>query len=254
MDRFLTFDTELASIIEDDGTGNWAERGPFDFSVAAVSDQDGATRIWHSVDSSGGPASIMSRETALELLRFLRTEQERGVPIVTWNGLGFDFRWLGVAAGDPALAARIALDHFDPMFQFHCQRGFPVSLAKVGEGLGIPQTKLMSGKDAPIAWRDGRRAEVIEYVRGDVQLTAKILRRIVETGGVRWRTRAGSLSGEAMPKLLPVRDLVDLPLPDTSWMSDPIPRAKFFDWIPELAGAPRTGAMTAAPRPTRART
>jgi len=234
MDRFLTFDTELATIIEDHADGNWAERGPFDFSVAATSDQDGATRIWHSVAATGAPATIMTRETALELLRFLRAEQERGVPVVTWNGLGFDFRWLGVAAGDVALAAKIALDHFDPMFQFHCQRGFPVSLAKVGEGLGIPQTKTMSGKDAPKAWRDGRHADVIEYVRGDVQLTAKVIRRIVESGGVRWRTRAGSLGGEPMPKLLPVRELLGHPLPDTSWMSDPIPRSKFHDWIPGL--------------------
>ncbi len=234
MRTFLTFDTELATIIEDEAGGNWAERGPFDFSVAATCDQDGETRLWHSVDAVGAPASVMTRETARELLRYLRAEQERGVPVVTWNGLGFDFRWLGVAAGDVELAARIALDHYDPMFQFHCQRGFPVSLAKVGEGLGIEQTKSMSGKDAPKAWRDGRRAEVMEYVRGDAQLTAKIIRRIVETGAVRWRTRAGSLSGEPMPTLRPVRELLDAPLPDTSWMSDPIPRSKFLEWIPRV--------------------
>lgn len=237
MERFITFDTELASIIEDDANGNWAERGPFDFSVAATCDHAGETRIWHSNNADGSPAAVMSRDTARALLAHLRAAQECGVPVITWNGLGFDFRWLGVAADAVELAAQIALDHFDPMFQFHCQRGFPVSLAKVGEGLGIAQTKSMSGKDAPIAWRDGRCAEVIEYVRGDAQLTAKIIRRIVETGGVRWRTRAGSLSGEPMAKLRPVRELLGLPLPDTSWMSDPIPRSKFHDWISELPSA-----------------
>ena len=237
MKHFLTFDTELATIIEDDANGNWAERGPFDFSVAATSDQDGTTRIWHSIGADGGPAPVMSRSTALELLRHLRSEQERGIPIVTWNGLGFDFRWLGVAAGDVELAAQIALDHFDPMFQFFCQRGFPVGLAKVGEGLGVTQTKTMSGKDAPQAWRDGRHAEVIAYVRGDVQITAAIIRRIAEERGVRWRTQRGTLSGEPMPQLKPVRELIDLPTPDQSWMSEPIPKSKFFEWIPGLAAA-----------------
>lgn len=234
MQHFLTFDTELASIIEDDGSGNWAERGPFDFSVAATSDHAGATRIFHSVDASGAPAAVMTRETALELLHHLRSEQERGVPIVTWNGLGFDFRWLGVAAGDVELAGQIALDHFDPMFQFFCQRGFPVGLAKVGEGLGVTQSKLMSGKDAPQAWRDGRYDEVIAYVRGDAQITAAVIRRITEERGVRWRTQRGTLSGEPMPELKPVRALLDLPMPDQSWMSEPLPKSKFFEWIPGL--------------------
>lgn len=235
MKHFITFDTELATIIDDaEAGGNWAERGPFDFSVAATSDQDGITAIWHSTEEDGRPAMVMTRDKAKELLRHLREAQMSGVPIVTWNGLGFDLRWLGVAADDVELAAQIALDHFDPMFQFFCQRGFPVGLAKVGEGLGVAQTKSMSGKDAPKAWREGRHAEVIDYVRGDAQITAAIIRRIVEERGVRWRTQRGTLSGEPVPQLRPVRELIELPTPDQSWMSEPIPKSKFFEWIPGL--------------------
>lgn len=236
MEEFLTFDTELASIIVDDGQ-DWATKGPFDFSVAATCDGHEATKVWVSQDERGTPLDRMTQATALSLLQHLREVQQRGTPVISWNGLGFDLRWLGHAAGDLRLAAEVALDHYDPMFQFFCQRGFPVSLAKVAEGLGVEQKKTMSGKDAPIAWQAGRHAEVMKYVQGDAQITSKIIRKIQTNGGVRWRTLRGGFQVEPMPSLTRVRDLIKLPTPDQSWMSDPIPKAKFHDWMPKEPGA-----------------
>ncbi len=44
--------------------------------------------------------------------------------------------------------------------------------------------KIMSGKDAPFLWQDGRYKEVIEYCKHDVKLTVMLLNKIFETGGL----------------------------------------------------------------------
>ena len=92
---------------------------------------------------------------ARDVLIFLRAQQRAGSRVFAWNGLSFDLRWLGVAADDVPLAAEVALDLYDPMFQFFVQRGFLVALAKVADGLGIAETKLMDGADAPVEWARG---------------------------------------------------------------------------------------------------
>ena len=82
-------------------------------------------------------------------LRRFAQEQKRGAMVSAWNGLSFDLRWLGAAANDVALAREVALELYDPMFQFFILRGFPIGLAAVADGLGIVETKLMHGADAP---------------------------------------------------------------------------------------------------------
>jgi hypothetical protein len=52
-------------------------------------------------------------------------------------------------ADDMALAARIALQTYDPMFQFLNRTGFPVGLTKVAQAMGISQIKILNGADAP---------------------------------------------------------------------------------------------------------
>jgi hypothetical protein len=139
---------------------------------------------------------------------------------------------MGVAAGDPTLAAEIALDLIDPMFQLFCQRGFPVSLAAAAGGLGVEETKLMGGADAPVEWAAGNHQLVLDYVAGDCRITNAVCAAIERERGLRWRTKRGTTSFEPMPELRRVRDLLDSPEPDTSWMDSPIPRAKFTAWLP----------------------
>ena len=118
------------------------------------------------------------------------------------------------------------------MFQFFVQRGFPVGLGAVAEGLGLAECKLMDGADAPKVWAEGRHQEVLDYVAGDCLLTDKVVAAIEGQGAVRWRTRRGTVSSEPLPELRAVRDLLDAPLPDVSWMDDPMPRTKFTAWLP----------------------
>ena len=98
--------------------------------------------------------------------------------------------------------------------------------------MGVAQKKSMSGAEAPKAWARGEHARVLEYVHGDCQLTLEVARRIESTRGVRWITKKGTAATERIAKLLSARELLKLPPPDQSWMTTPIRRERFFDWIP----------------------
>lgn len=227
----VSFDIEIANVIELAPGEDLDAHGPFDISCAAAVDERGTTRHWYARDDAGAPTGALDVKLARDLLVWLREQQRAGVKVCAWNGLSFDLRWIGHAADDLPLAREVALDLYDPMFQFFCQRGFPVSLASVAEGLGIAEKKLMSGDQAPIEWARGNRQLVLEYVAGDCRITDAVVARILERREVRWKTKKGTLSSEPMPVLRSVRESLALPLPDTAWMSEPLQRAKFCAWL-----------------------
>lgn len=229
----VAFDIELANII-DLAPGEDLERyAPFDISCAAAADAQGGLWHWFCRDGAGAPARQLDAPLARDMLRWLREHQERGVQVCAWNGLSFDLRWLGHVADDMDLARAVALDLVDPMFQFFVQRGFPVGLARVADALGVPEAKAMKGEDAPKHWAAGRHQLVLDYVAGDCRITEAVVARIEAERAIRWRTQKGTVQSEPVRELLSVRALLDAPLPDTSWMSAPLPRAKFTAWLTE---------------------
>jgi hypothetical protein len=151
--------------------------------------------------------------------------------VCAWNGLSFDLKWIGYQAADMALATRIALKSYDPMFQFFSQAGFPVSLAKVAAAMGVPQVKLMDGADAPKEWRAGNCRKVMEYCLGDCQMTNLIIQAIVEARQIRWMTARGTVGSKPLPRLKTVEEVLQEPGPDQSWMDTPIPKEKFHAWL-----------------------
>ena len=230
--QYIAFDIEIANIFDLLPEEDLDQYGPFDIScAAAVCHDEGHTEHWVTRDDTGRPARCLDAVTAHDMLRRLREWQREGAHVCAWNGLSFDLRWLGVAAKDVALARDIALDLYDPMFQFFVQRGFPVGLSKVAEGFGLAQKKLMESSDAPKEWARGNHQFVLDYVAMDCCMTNHCVKSIQEAGCVKWVTRQGSLSVEPMPELRQVRELLDAPCPDTSWMNNPIPRTKFTGWL-----------------------
>lgn len=230
--QLLSFDIEIAEVFDLKEGEDLEKHGPFHIAVASTVAHAGETRLWYSMDEGSAPLVSMTREKARELLLYLRQMQEDGYMVCAWNGLGFDLRWLGHNAGDMHLAAEVALDSYDPMFQFFNQRGFPVGLESVAKGMGIKQRKLMQAAEAPKHWRAGNHKVVMDYVVGDSEMTNQVVAAIVERGEVCWITREGSLRREPMSALKTVRQVLQGPEPDQSWMSTPIPRAKFTHWLP----------------------
>ena len=231
--KHLSFDIEIADEFELKPGEDLLDHAPFHLAIAATVEAEGNSRLWYSAGADGKPCARMEESKARELLAFLLESQRTGWKLFAWNGLGFDLRWIGYNAGDMETAARVALSLYDPMFQFFNQRGFPVSLAAVGEAMGVRQTKLMNAADAPREWRRGNFQRVMDYVAGDCQITNRIVEAIAQRGCVSWRTKSGTLSSEPMPRLRTVADVLRDPEPDQSWMKGGgMKRRRFTEWMP----------------------
>lgn len=236
----IGFDIEIADVFDLAPDEDLDSRGPFRIAVAAIHDaSDGSSRVWHAVTPSGAPGGELSPTMAREVLEHLRSVQRAGRRVVAWNGLSFDLKWMGHAAGDRALAAEVAEGLVDPMFHVFCLKGYPISLQAAADGMAIGAKKLMDGKDAPLEWQRGNCQRVLDYVVEDCRITTAVARAIEDKRCVRWRTRRGTMSDVPIPKLLTVAEARQLPDPDTSWMSNPIPRARFVGWLKLGADARR---------------
>ncbi|MCH8217714.1 MAG: ribonuclease H-like domain-containing protein [Planctomycetes bacterium] len=235
--KLLSFDIEISDVFELREHEDMEKYAPFHISVAATAVHGGEERVWYSEDEARRPALNLTQHRAHELLEYLDEMQRKGFMVCAWNGLGFDLKWLGHQAEDMALAARIALKSYDPMYQFFSQAGFPVKLAKVAEAMGITQEKRMDGADAPKEWRAGQHQAVMDYVLGDCQMTNLIVLAIQKARQVRWVTGKGSVSSKPMPRLKPVKEVIQDPEPDQSWMESPLPRSKFHKWALEATRA-----------------
>jgi len=229
--KLLGFDIEISNVFDLRPGEDLDKYAPFDTSVAATHIDGGEQRLWLSNGSDGKPLLNLQRAKAGELLDYLEQMQRAGHALVAWNGLSFDLRWIGHAAGDLRRAAGIALKMYDPMFQFFKLKGFPVGLAAVAQGMGIATKKLMHGSDAPVQWRAGNHDAVCKYVAGDARMTVEIVAAIERKRQIAWMTQKGTRSFVPLPKLRTVQECMDDPMPDQSWMSSRIPQAKFAGWM-----------------------
>lgn len=236
MQPILSFDIEIANVFTLAPGEDLERYAPFDISVAAIALEAGTLRHWYRTDAHGKPTGVLDARLAREMLEYLREAQLAGTRVCAWNGLSFDLRWLGHVAQEMQLASDVAHDLYDPMFQFAMQKGFPIGLAAAAEGFGIAQKKLMAAERAPVEWAAGNHQLVLDYVACDCTLTNQVVSAIERTRTVRWRTKRGETKSEPIPSLRPVREVMQDPLPDQSWMSDPKPMSSYWAWTrPALA-------------------
>ncbi len=231
--KLLSFDIEISDVFELGKHEDMEKYAPFHISVSATAIHDGEERVWYSEDEEGRPALNLTQQRAHELLEYLDEMQQKEFMVCAWNGLSFDLKWIGHQANDMALAARVALKSYDPMFQFFNQAGFPVGLAKVAQAMDISQEKLMDGADAPKEWCAGNCQKVIDYCLGDCQMTNLIVLAVQKVRQIRWVTGGGYISSKPMPRFKPVEEVIQDPDPDQSWMDTPIPKVKFYEWVQE---------------------
>jgi hypothetical protein len=238
MRRFLAFDIETAKILPETVSDIMAHR-PLGIACAAASADDlPEPLVWHGRDESGGPSGRMTREEAALLVADLTSLASRGYTLLTWNGLGFDFDVLAEESGESKACALLAAGHVDMLFHAVCSLGHRISLQKAAEGMHLPGKKAgVSGALAPAMWAAGRHEEVVEYCKQDVRLTLQLAQACEGARQLAWVTQRGSR--KQMPLRsgwLAVKEAGALPLPDTSWMSDPPSRDRYLGWIRQ-AGA-----------------
>ena len=234
--RFLAFDIETAKeTVGDDG--DWYSQRPLGITCAATLSSDAETpQLWHGVNKDGAPARQMSRQEAKGLVQTLVSQVAAGYTLVTWNGLGFDLDILAEESGARSECQALASNHLDLMFHVFCVKGFPVALDRAAMALKIPgKPPGMSGMLAPQLWATGRHQEVLDYVAQDVRITLQVAQLCEERRRFAWVTRKGAVSSMALPNgWLTVDQALRLPEPDTSWMSSPIPRTRFSNWLERM--------------------
>jgi hypothetical protein len=230
--QYTAFDLETARILPE-GTQNWSRYRPLGITCAATLSSGGDLKLWYGRTADGDYAPQMSRDEARQLVWHLQAEADAGKAILTWNGLGFDFDILAEESGEYAICKDLALEHIDMMFHVFCMKGYGLSLDKAAKGMGLlGKPPGISGEMAPRMWKGGRYPEVLEYLSQDVQTTLDLGVVTSQQRQLRWISSRGKL--QQLPLFsgwLQVKEAMDLPLPDTSWMSNPWPRSKFTGWL-----------------------
>lgn len=233
MKRYLAFDLETAKLLPPEVRDVLKHR-PLGISCAAAIASDfPEPLLWHGKNASQLPSKQMTREEAGQLVSKLTELTQQGYTLLTWGGVDFDFNILAEESGMEKECAQLALNHIDMLFHIVCSLGYRVSLQKASEGMKLPGKKIgISGALAPAMWAEGKYEEILEYCAQDSRLTLQIAEACEKIRQLQWITKRGT------PGLMPlqsgwltVKQALALPMPDTSWMSDPPSREDIVKWI-----------------------
>ncbi len=231
--QFLAFDIETAKDIPGEDF-NWKPHRPLGITcIASQPTGSDEPRVWFSRDSSGAPARQMSQADVASFVHQLVSAARDGFVPLSWNGLSFDFDILAEESGLVGECKKLALTHVDMMFHVVCKKGFRVALNNAAAGLGLPgKLDGVAGIDAPGLWAAGKHDVVCEYVKQDVRTTLAVACESEKRRSFAWKTRKGTVSSMPLPRgWLAVDAAAKLPLPDTSWVSNPPMRRDFMAWV-----------------------
>jgi hypothetical protein len=236
MHNFLSYDIEIVNeLYSEDGI----EHDLKDIipSIAAYCLDDLQVKYFYD-------EPYMTKETAKKLVLEMMDYYKKGVLPLTWNGLSFDFQLLALYSGEVEVCARLALNHIDMMFIVTCNRGYYLGLDTALKGMNVEskvhtvtlndgsRLESMSGKIAPELWRKGEHEAVKTYLAGDVIQPIKLAQEIERQNRIFWFSKTGKPQS-LYTKLIPVKECFGLPLPNTSWMSNPPARMDFVNWMPK---------------------
>ena len=133
--KMIGFDLEIAENLPEDGNIDWSV--PLGVTCAGLATN--AIQSWVAPDMEGlGYAPKIADMTGL--VERLERYGLQGFRIVTWNGMGFDFRVMAQETGeDVGLYDRIcdlAWEHIDIAFQMRVEKGYMIGLDAAAKGLG----------------------------------------------------------------------------------------------------------------------
>ena len=227
-DKYLAFDIEIAKILPEEET-DWKAHKPLGITCAAAISSDGRQWLWRANKADEFRPTMSNSETS-SIVFALDALVKEEYTILTWNGLGFDFDILMEESG-AIECKRLALDHIDMMFHFFCSKGYPLGLDAASKGMGLPgKPEGMDGAKAPILWGQKEYTKVLSYVTQDVKNTLALALLVEDKGELNWTSRSGNAMSWPCQKWATVKEAKTLPEPDTSWMTDPWTRSKFYGW------------------------
>lgn len=234
--KFLAFDIETAKITPDGD--DLQQHRPLGISCWAVAWQhekskDIVAQSGFGIGEFGATLTQMTRsQCCLLVARLHRAVHYQNFTLLAHNGVGFDFDILGEESGMVDICADLALHSVDTCLLVHCLKGFPVGLEAIAKGMGLQgKAEGMSGALAPQMWAEGKFGEVLDYVKQDVRATLEVALEIEQRKALTWISKSGRRNSLPIPKLLTASEALLLPEPDTSWMTEPVPRARFTGWM-----------------------
>jgi hypothetical protein len=90
----------------------------------------------------------------------------------------------------------------------------------------------MTGLLAPELWARGEYDQVLQYVEQDARCTLELAEACEQNHRLRWISSRGKPRDMPLPKgWLSIDEALKLPLPDTSWMTNPMKRERFTKWL-----------------------
>ena len=232
--KFAAFDLETCNLIDDNMPG--LERGALGIAcISLMLSGEQAPEIWCKRDTDGRIADQLSPDHLCKFVDRLKSLVSDGFTIVTWNGLGFDFRVLAAESQRLQDCQTLAINHVDMMYNIFCEKGWPVGIAQVASEMGLKgKTQDMNGVDAVRIWNEqpDQRQLVVDYAKQDAKTTLELADLGQEKEMLRWRSQSGNPQVLRLPDgWLTCKRAERLPEPDNSWMNDPLERADFRDWI-----------------------
>ena len=199
---------------------------------------DQRPRAWYNRSPDGEIQPSLTRQQAQSLvnqLTILTDPEQTSEPytLLTWNGLGFDLDILAEESGMTEQCQQMALNHVDMMFHIFATLGYPLGLDKAAQGMGTPgKPEGMNGALANDMWNSGDRLPVIQYCASDVRSTLALAHECEAQRRLQWTSNTGRTRFFNLPNgWLTVRQALDVPEPDRSWMTDPLPRENFTGWL-----------------------
>lgn len=232
--RIIAFDLEIA-VVPEIGV-DISPNDHLGISVAAGVTQNGPI-IWHGVDADGNPTPRMTIDEVRNMVADLETFDY----IITWNGAAFDFHVLGVETErlDACRALARGPNHIDLMMLFGAIRRHRLSLKAAAEACGSHKGAgvIVSGKDAPSLWAEGKYLEATEYVVQDAKATWAVFKYLEVNGGFTWRSSKGIPTRFGLPPAFraPVKWTVAHLLGEMwnvpeYWITRPVQKEDFTAW------------------------
>jgi hypothetical protein len=220
LSKFVAFDLEFHE----------APNGIQILCAASMSTDDAVPFVWFDNDN-GHIADSLSEYTLANFVQFLMSKVNEGFCIVTWGGVGADFRHLCKLL--PGLASEIktlCLNSVDVPFASGSSIGMMMGLGSAAQALGIGK-KTNDSATIPSLWTSSRH-EVLQHVSTDTYLTVAVVRNAIAHNELHWITSRGIRKTWCPAKLVTVRACLQMPLPNVPFQLQDCMNPKMLSrWI-----------------------
>jgi hypothetical protein len=186
----------------------------------------------------------MSQRKLVEVVNYLHSLHVAGVPIVTFNGLGFDWRVICDNVGEDNLIIQtrvrdMARGHHDIMLKYTCEYGYFVSLQSFLDLSNSGLSTTGSGKDVITKWC-GEQAthqsqlDVLDGCRNNIQCLSHVYSQLWNPEPIKRKTKSGNTQiwdhgGKVDTVQVCVEKFIANPL-ENSWLRNPPDPAQMMEW------------------------